>query len=584
MPPDPPMMLATPSPPVPSSPRAPPPGRPHGPAGGATSSARGGWGGRPPPLHEDDDDGICPIVRGEGPATAVTAAAAAAATSSSGIVGGGGGAAFAPTPHHRRCYTLDDELEDEDAIGPAPPSDQLPPGAAAGASAFASAPALYTDAGDWERLAAEAADRRLALELHRSLNEGEAGSAVSPSSVGATPPPPAAGTRAASLSMASLPLSPSAAAAGAPPQRLRRQSPGEVAQEAADAALAARVQTRLSAAAGNLRLPPRLRHAERARLLTALRSSVVPGIRAALSRGAVLPPRASSVAVVGGYTLSALSVLHLTLADASVSLHPLAEGAVLRISPIAMDVEVGSWAVDGRAGGLLGAVGSGMGGSAVVGVSDISLVAKIVAARGEHGHVTGGVTVADCVVEGVGAEVYSMFVRGGGMFSGACVRPMLWSGVTAVATAALREALSVQVRGVSLLVDPPAAGATKARPPLVPASPGGATTGREASAAAAAAAGGMVTPAAGRSVSSLDAFLTPSVGATARPSGVVAVTPPPPAARRVPDAPPAGGGSQASLDDAVRAALGDGKDTGPDRNVDDEVDDASGLLSRVSTW
>lgn len=414
MPPDPPMMLATPSPPVPSSPRAPPPGRPHGPAGGATSSARGGWGGRPPPLHEDDDDGICPIVRGEGPATAVTAAAAAAATSSSGIVGGGGGAAFAPAPHHRRCYTLDDELEDEDAIGPAPPSDQLPPGAAAGASAFASAPALYTDAGDWERLAAEAADRRLALELHRSLNEGEAGSAVSPSSVGATPPPPAAGTRAASLSMASLPLSPSAAAAGAPPQRLRRQSPGEVAQEAADAALAARVQTRLSAAAGNLRLPPRLRHAERARLLTALRSSVVPGIRAALSRGAVLPPRASSVAVVGGYTLSALSVLHLTLADASVSLHPLAEGAVLRISPIAMDVEVGSWAVDGRAGGLLGAVGSGMGGSAVVGVSDISLVAKIVAARGEHGHVTGGVTVADCVVEGVGAEVYSMFVRGGG--------------------------------------------------------------------------------------------------------------------------------------------------------------------------
>lgn len=578
------LAAAPPSPPGASSPRA-PPGRPVGPSEGAALSmvGRGGWGGRPPPLHEDDDDGIRPIVRGgeEAPTGAVAAAVAAG-------VGGSAGHAYGASPHHRRCYTLDDEEElgDEDAIGPAPPSDQLPPEAGGGGSVFASASALHTDPADWERLAAEAADRRLALELHRSLNESEPESTDSPSAaVAATPSPPAPSRPASSSTMSSLPLSPSSPAVGATPQRLRRQSPGEVAQEAADAAFAARVQSRLTAAAGSLRLPPRLRHTERSRLLAALRSTVVPGIRAALSRGAVLPPRASSVAVVGGYTLSALSVLHLTLTDASVSLHPLAEGAVLRISPVAMDVEVGTWAVDGRAGGFLGAVGSGMGGSAVVGVSDISLVAKIVAARGEHGHVTGGVTVADCVVEGVGAEVYSMFVRGGGMFSGACVRPMLWSGVTAVATAALREALSVQVRGVNLLSDAPGSGATNGRPPTVPASPGGGTASREAPAVAAAAAalgGGLSTPAAGRSVSTLDAFLAPSVGAKAGSSRLVSVTPPPPAARRVPDGPPAG--SQASLNDAVRAALEDGKGAGPDRNVDDEVDDASGLLSRVSTW
>ncbi|KAK1858460.1 hypothetical protein I4F81_001065 [Pyropia yezoensis] len=579
------MLAATPpSPPGASTPLT-PPGRPVGPSEGATSSVagRGGWGGRPPPLHEDDDDGIRPIVRGGGEST-TGAVAAAAATG----VGGSGGPVYSATPHHRRCYTLDDdeELEDEDAIGPAPPSDQLPPGAGVGGSAFASSPALHADPADWERLAIEAADRQLALELHRSLNEGESGSAGSPSAASAATPPPLQTSRpASSLSMSSLPPSLSSPAAGTTPQRLRRQSPGEVAQEAADAALAARVQSRLTAAAGSLRLPPRLRHTERSRLLAALRATVVPGIRAALSRGAVLPPRASSIAVVGGYTLSALSVLHLTLTDASVSLHPLAEGAVLRISPIAMDVEVGTWAVDGRAGGFLGAVGSGMGGSAVVGVSDISLVAKIVAARGEHGHVTGGVTVADCVVEGVGAEVYSLFIRGGGMFSGACVRPMLWSGVTAVATAALREALSVQVRGVNLLSDAQAAGATNGRPPTVPASPGGGgAASREAAAATAASSfgAGLSAPASGRSVSSLDAFLAPSVGATAGPSRLVSVTPPPPAARRVSDGPPAG--SQASLNDAVRAALENGKGTGPDRNTDDEVDDASGLLSRVSTW
>lgn len=508
---------------------------------------------------------------------------AMAAVASTNMNGSTDGPTYPVVPHHRRCYTLDDEeLEDEDAIGPAPPSDRLPP-AANGVSAFASAPNLPTDPADWERLATEAADRRLALELHRSLNDGVQGSSGSPpAAVGASPRPPPSGGAASSSPMKSLSRSPSSTAAGASPQRLRRQSSAEVAQEAADAAFAARVQSRLTAAAGSLRLPPRLRQCERARLLSTLRNNVVPGIRSALSRGAVLPPRASSVAVVGGYTLSALSVLHLTLADSSVNLHPLAEGAVLRISPIAMDVEVGTWAVDGRAGGFLGAVGSGMGGSAVVGVSDISLVAKIVAARGEHGHVTGGVTVADCVVEGVGAEVYSLLVRGGGMFSGACVRPMLWSGVTAVATAALREALSVQVRGVNLFSDSHMSGATNGRPPTVPASPRGGTAAREAVAAAAMGAG-MVTPAAGRSVSSLDAFLSPSVGATAGSSRLVAVTPPPPAARRVGDGTPAG--SQASLNDAVHAALAEDKAAaGPDQNVDDEVDDASGLLSRVSTF
>ncbi|OSX75306.1 hypothetical protein BU14_0242s0023 [Porphyra umbilicalis] len=545
-----------------------PPRRPYATGGGASHSpsalvGRGGWGGRPPPLHEDeDDDAIRPIGWG------AAAAAAAAVSPSSTDLGGAPSPAPSPAPHHRRRYTLDDEeeLEDEDAIGPAPPPPGLLPLVDAAAAGVSSAALLDFDPVDLQRLEAVEADRRVAMELHRSLNEVEGGDAaavgVTAVGVGAPspppPPPPAGGDAAVAAAAAAAPPPPSGDAT--PPRRLRRQSAAELAQEAADAALAARVQSRLTAAAGSLRLPPRLRIVERNRLVDALRHPVVHGMRAALARGAVLPPRAASATMLGGYTLSSMCVLHAALPVAASAVHPLAEGAILRLSPISMDVEVGAWAVDGRAGGLLGAVGGGMAGTAVVGVSEISLVAKVVAARGPHGHVTGGVTVADCVVEGVGAEVYTLTVRGGGLLSGACVRPLLWSGVTAAATAALREALAVEA----------AAGG------------GGAPLG-------------PTTPTAGPSAASLDSFLGPSLGATggagagagAGATGAVdliAVTPPPPAARRPSTGSPAAMPTP-DLGAAVRAALVDGKAGAPrPRTADEEVDDASSLLSRVSTF